>query len=219
MRIGNVVCSTTNVKAVATAGTLYFSIISAECVTIKQTHLTKSMDIQYIIDRAKGIILNPVEEWKTIKVEQKTNMELLLQYALPLVVLSVITGFIGSWALSIAVYQLVGPLLGIVVAAYVVNELAGKFESTKNLNNAFKLVVYASTPSLLAEVIANLSFLLGWVSLFGLYSIYLFWVGIPTMMDTPLDKRLGYVLAAALVMIIIQIMIFTLVVPSTMWRM
>lgn len=177
------------------------------------------MDIQYIIDRAKGIILNPVEEWKTIKVEQKTNMELLLQYALPLVVLSVITGFIGSWALSIAVYQLVGPLLGIVVAAYVVNELAGKFESTKNLNNAFKLVVYASTPSLLAEVIANLSFLLGWVSLFGLYSIYLFWVGIPTMMDTPLDKRLGYVLAAALVMIIIQIMIFTLVVPSTMWRM
>lgn len=175
------------------------------------------MDIQYIIDRAKGIILNPKKEWQSIKGEQKSNKELLLYYALPLIVLAVLTGFIGSWSLSIAVYQLISPLLGIIVASYVINELAEKFNSTKKLNNAFKLVVYAATPSLLAAIIANLSFLLSWVSLFGLYSIYLFWIGIPQMMDTPHDKRLGYVLAAALVIIIIQIILFTFIGPSTMW--
>ena len=70
--------------------------------------------------------------------------------------------------------------------------------------------MYAATPSLLATIIANLSFLLGWVSLFALYSIYLFWVGIVLMMDTPRDKRLGYVIAVALIMIIIQIVLFLL---------
>lgn len=175
------------------------------------------MDIQYIIDRAKGIMLDTEDEWWRIKEEPKSNTELLLYYALPLVVLAVLTGFIGSWSLPIAIYQLVGPLLGIVVAAYVINELAEKFDSTKNLNNAFKLIVYAATPSLLAAIVANASFLLSWVSLFGLYSIYLFWVGISPMMDTPHDKRLGYVIASALVIIIIQIIIFTVIGPSTMW--
>ncbi|WP_372638817.1 Yip1 family protein [Fodinibius sp.] len=175
------------------------------------------MDIQYIIDRAQGIILNPKEEWRRIKEEPKSNAELLLHYVLPLVVLAVFTGFIGSWSLTIAVFQFISPFIGIVIAAYVINELAEKFNSTKNLNNAFKLVVYAATPSLLAAIVANLSFLLGWVSLFGLYGIYLFWVGIIPMMNTPQDKRLGYVLASALVIVIIQIVLFTLIGPSTMW--
>lgn len=176
------------------------------------------MDIQYIIDRAQGIILNPKEEWRRIKEEPKSNAELLLYYVLPLVVMAVFTGFIGSWSLTIAVFRLISPFIGIVIAAYVINELAEKFNSTKNLNNAFKLVVYAATPSLLAAIVANLSFLLGWVSLFGLYGIYLFWVGIVPMMDTPEDKRLGYVLASALVIVIIQIVLFTLIGPSMMWR-
>lgn len=176
------------------------------------------MDIQYIIDRAQGIILNPKEEWRKIKEEPASNADLLLYYVLPLVVMAVFTGFIGSWSLTIAVFQLISPFIGIVIAAYVINELAEKFNSTKSLNNAFKLVVYAATPSLLAAIVANLSFLLGWVSLFGLYGIYLFWVGISPMMDTPQDKRLGYVLASALVIVIIQIVLFTLIGPSMMWR-
>ncbi|MCW9708504.1 Yip1 family protein [Fodinibius salsisoli] len=171
------------------------------------------MDIQYIIDRAKGIIVSPKDEWQAIKGESKSNKELIVFYALPLVVLATLAGLIGHWSLNIAVYQLVMPLLGIVVAAYVANELAEKFNSTKNLNNAFKLVVYAATPSFLASVIANLSFLLSWVSLFGLYSIYLFWVGIPVMMETPDDKRLAYVIVCALVVIVVQLIVSALFAP------
>lgn len=172
------------------------------------------MDIQYIIDRAKGIILNPGDEWKEIKVESRSNKELVLFYALPLVVLGVLAGFIGSGSLHVAVYQLVMPLVGIAIAAYVVNGLAEKFSSTKNLNNAFKLVTYAATPTLVAAIIANLSLLLSWVSLFGLYGIYLFWIGITEMMDTPEDKRLGYVVVAALIIIVIQLILIILTGPQ-----
>jgi hypothetical protein len=168
------------------------------------------MDIQNIIDRAKGIIVRPIEEWGVIKAESRSNKDLILFYALPLVLLAVLVGLISHWSLNTAVYQLVMPLAGIVITAYVINELAEKFNSTKNLNNAFKLVVYAATPSLLAEIVANLSSLLSWVSLFGLYSIYLFWVGLPVMMDTPDDKRLVYVVVTALVVIVINMVMAAL---------
>jgi predicted PurR-regulated permease PerM len=130
------------------------------------------------------------------------------------VVLSVITGLVGTWSVRWAIYQLVMPLVSIVIASYVVNELAEKFNSVKNLNNAFKLVVFASTPSLLAAIIANLSLLLSWVGLFGLYSIYLFWIGISEMMETPDDKRLTYVLVAALVLIVIQFLLSLFIAPQ-----
>lgn len=172
------------------------------------------MDFQYIIDRSKGIILEPKKEWEQIKGEQRSEWDLILFYALPLVALSVITGLIGTWSVRWAIYQLIMPIVSIVIASYVVNELAEKFNSAKNLNNAFKLVVYASTPSLLAAIIANLSLLLSWVGLFGLYSIYLFWIGISEMMETPDDKRLTYVLISALVLIVIQFLLSLFIAPQ-----
>ncbi|SMO37528.1 Yip1 family protein [Fodinibius sediminis] len=175
------------------------------------------MNIDDIAGRAKGIILEPGKEWPRIKKEQKSNMDLLLHYALPMIVLAALTSFIGSWSLHLVVYQLAMPLVSLVVSSYVINMLAGKFESTENLNNAFKLVVYAATPSLLASIVANLSFLLGWVGLFGLYSIYLFWIGIPVMMDTPESRRLGYVLLSALVIMVVQMVIMAVMAPSWGW--
>lgn len=172
------------------------------------------MDIQYIIDRVKGIILNPTHEWREVEAESKSNKELLLFYALPLVVLGVIAGLIGWGSLHMAVYQLAMPLAGIVIAAYVVNALAENFDSTKNLNNAFKLVTYAATPSMVAAIIANLSPFLSWVSLFGLYSIYLFWIGIPKLMDTPENKRLMYVIVAGLIIVVIQVIISAVIGPD-----
>lgn len=174
------------------------------------------MDIQYIVDRAKGIILTPKEEWGLIKTENKSNQNLVLFYALPLILLAVLASLIGGWSLHGAVYQLVMPLAGIIISAYVINELAEKFNAVKNLNNAFKLVVYAATPSFLAAIVANLSFLLSWVSLFGLYSIYLFWVGVSPMMEVPDDKRLVYVIVSALVVILIQIIVGALVGAPTL---
>lgn len=165
------------------------------------------MDIQYIVDRAKGMIVNPKKEWGLVKAESKSNKELVLFYALPFILLAVLANLIGGWTLYVAVYQLVMPLAGIIVSAYVINELAEKFNAVKNLNNAFKLVVYAATPSFLAAIIANLSFLLSWVSLFGLYSIYLFWVGVSPMMEVPNDKQLAYVIVSALVVIVIQLIL------------
>lgn len=176
------------------------------------------MNVQATVDRIKAILLNPKSEWVAIKSEEKTNKELLLYYALPLAVLAAAAALIRylssaagfGYGMRMVIYQVAMPLVAIVIASYVLNELAEKFNSRKNLNNAFKLVTYSYTPGLLAAVIANLSWTLGWVSLFGLYGIYLFWIGLTEMMETPDDKKVLYVLTAALIIFVINIVITAL---------
>ncbi len=177
------------------------------------------MNLQATVDRIKAILLNPKTEWVAIKSEEKTNKELLLYYALPLAVLAAVTAFIQylsysavgfGYGMRMMIYQVAMPLVAIVIASYVLNELAEKFNSRKNLNNAFKLVTYSYTPGLLAAIIANLSWTLSWVGLFGLYGIYLFWIGLTEMMETPDDKKVLYVLTAALIIFVINIVITAL---------
>lgn len=176
------------------------------------------MNVQTTIARIKAILLNPKTEWNVIKEEEKSNKELLLYFALPLAVLGGVASliqYLGSavgigYGLRLVIVQIALPLVAIVIAAYVINELADKFKSEKDLNNAFKLVTYSYTPALVAAVIANLSWTLGWVGLFGLYGIYLFWIGLPKLMNTPEEKKGTYVLAAALIIVVINIVIATI---------
>lgn len=174
------------------------------------------MDLQYIISRVKGILLNPKEEWAKIKVERRSNKELILNYVLPFAGLAAAISLIFIWwgtyvgfgiSLRYAIMQLVSPIVAIAVAAVVMNELAETFDSTKDLNRAFKLVTYSYTPVLLINVIVSFSLALGWLGIFGLYGAYLLWVGLPIIMDTPEDKRLVYIIATLVIVLVIQLII------------
>ena len=174
------------------------------------------MDVQSIADRVKGILLKPEEEWPKIGAEQRSNKDLILYYVLPFAAVAALISLIILWsstylgfgvALRFAVLKLVTPIITVVVAAVVINELAETFDSIKNLNNAFKLVVYSYTPALLAAIIASLSWTLGWVMLLGLYGVYLLWIGLPVMMKTPEDKRLVYIIAAVVLVLLVNVIV------------
>ena len=68
-------------------------------------------------------------------------------------------------------------------------------------------MVYSYTPVLLVNVITSLSWALGFLGLLGLYGVYLLWVGLPVMMKTPEDKRLVYIVAAVVVIILVNVII------------
>jgi hypothetical protein len=89
------------------------------------------------------------------------------------------------------------------VATYVIDALAPSFSSEKNLNKSAQLVAYASTPSWVAALLMVLPSL-GILGLFGLYGIYLFYIGLPVLKKTPDDKRVGYMVIAALVIIVVS---------------
>ncbi len=163
-----------------------------------------------LIERAKNILLQPKQEWPVIEAEAVTTEGLYKGYIAPLAAIPAIAAFIGlslvginlpfsgetfrisiGSGLAYAVINFLLTLGAVYVLAMVVNALAPNFGGQKNMQQALKLVAYSSTASWLAGIFAifpPISFL----ALLGLYSLYLFYLGLPVMMKCPADKALGY---------------------------
>ena len=173
-----------------------------------------------IIDRVKGIILNPKKEWDTIQQEQQSNMDVLIKFLIPLVLIPVICSFIGygligrkyafighvgsvSLGIRYAVMMVLNMLIGIYLTAFVIDLLANSFGATKNFNNALRLVAYSYTPAMVAGIFyifPSLSVLVMLASLYGLYIMYL---GIKPMMKAPDDKVTVYFIISIVVLIVV----------------
>ncbi|MDA8110734.1 MAG: YIP1 family protein [Betaproteobacteria bacterium] len=94
------------------------------------------------------------------------------------------------------------------MVAIIADALAPRFEGQKSIVQALKLTAYAMTASWVAAIFVIVP-LLGWiVSLLGmLYSLYLFYLGVPTLMKVPARKALGYTAVVVLVAIVISLVI------------
>lgn len=172
-----------------------------------------------LVDRVKNIILKPQAEWDKIASEEADVGKLYTGYALPLILLSAICGFIGSTiigtayfklplitGLVAAVLQVVAGLIGLFVMAFVTNALAPNFGSQQDQGQAHKLAVYSMTAAYLAGVFAILPPLAA-LGIVGLYSFALLYIGLPRLMKTPEDKRTGYFVTIIVVCIVLGIVI------------
>jgi hypothetical protein len=177
-----------------------------------------------IVQRVKDIILKPKETWTEIKAEQTSIKELYLSYVLILAAIPPVASFIGmsllgfsafsfsyriplGWGISHAVVSYILSLVGLYVVALIIDALAPSFGSQKNQINAMKVAVFSWTPSWVAGILMIIPFLSPLAMLLSLYSLYLFYVGLPILMETPKDKTLGYFIVTILVSIVVFILI------------
>ncbi len=177
-----------------------------------------------LVERAKGIILRPSETWADIKAEHLTIGELYKSYGVILAAVPAIAHFIGSSmigysfmgthfrmgfgsALGSAIVSYVLSLVGLYIVALIADALAPTFGSARNITNAFKAVMFSMTPSWVAGVLYIFPPLSILVFIAGLYGIYLFYLGLPLLMDTPKEKALGYVIVVIVVTIVIFVII------------
>lgn len=177
-----------------------------------------------IVERAKKIITNPKEAWAEIKAEQTTVQNIYLSYAVILAAIPAIAQFIGnalvgtsvlgvhfrwsiSTALGYAIFWYVLGLAGLALTAFIADSLAPSFGSQKNFVNAFKAVVYSMTPAWVAGILYIIPFLGILVLLAGLYGLYLLFIGLPELMDTPKEKAIGYVIVVIVINIIVYFVV------------
>lgn len=176
-----------------------------------------------LIERAKGILLKPNEEWPGIEAEPATIGDVLVRYVLPLAAIGPVASFIGGQvfgygalgfsyrpsllsSLSLAISTYILTVIGIVVLAFIAEFLAPKFDGGANRLNAVKLVGYSYTASMLSGVfglIPSLSFL----GILGLYSFYLFYTGVGPLMKVPQDKALAYTAVTVVCAVVIFIVV------------
>jgi hypothetical protein len=176
-----------------------------------------------LIDRVKNILLTPQAEWEKIDAEPADVNKIYTGYVLPLVVLSAVCTFIGLSVFGASVFgvtyrvpmvtglvnavlQVGLGLASVFLLAFITNALAPTFGSQQNMGQAHKLAAYGSTAGFLAGVFTIIP-ALAILSIVGLYSLYLLYVGLPKMMKTPDDKRIGYFVVIILVAIVCQLVI------------
>ena len=175
-----------------------------------------------LVTRVKNIIVDPVSEWRVIESEPDTPGGILKNYVMILAAIPAVCGFIGTSIIGVgpirtgivsglimAVIGYVLTLIGVYIVALVVDILAPKFGGRKNFNSAFKVAAYAPTAAWVASAFTAIP-ILSIFTVLGLYSFYLFYLGLPALMKAPQDKAVGYVLAVIVCVIILWVLILAI---------
>jgi hypothetical protein len=178
-----------------------------------------------LMDRVKGILLTPKQEWPVINGEQASVGGLYTGYIIPLAAIGPIAmvigwsvfgmsvPFVGSIKLPIgyavrnAVITYVAGLVGVYVLALIIDALAPTFGGQKNQVQALKAAAYSYTAAWVAGIFMVFP-VLGIITLLvSLYSLYLLYLGLPIVMKAPQDKAVGYTVVVVLVAIVLWIVI------------
>ncbi len=179
---------------------------------------------QKLVDRVRAILMRPKEEWLVIDREQTTIAILYRTYVVPLAAIGPVANAIGGalfgtnlpgvGAVRVPVVNaVVGALVafalalvGVYVVAQVIDNLAPRFSGTRNLTQAFKVAAYSSTAQWVAGIFALIP-ALSPLSIVGLYSLYLLYLGLPVLMKVPQEKATSYTIAVVVVALLVFIVI------------
>jgi hypothetical protein len=179
-----------------------------------------------LVERVKRILLSPQTEWEVIAEEPTTTAELYTKYICPLAAIGPVALLIGysffgislpgpnyrvpiGAGLTSAIVSYVLALVGTYVLALIIDALAPTFNGQRNQIQALKVAAYSSTAYWLAGIFSLLPAL--WIlSLLGLYSVYLLYLGLPVLMKAPRDRALVYTGVVIIAAIVLGIVISTL---------
>jgi Yip1 domain len=177
-----------------------------------------------LVDRVKNILLNPRQEWEVIDGEAATVASLYTGYIIPLAAITPICQaigysvfgirlpFVGTWrtpigsAITSAIVTYVLTLVGVYVLHLIIDNLAPTFGGTRNAVQALKVAAYSYTAAWVAGIFALIPGL-RFLTILGLYSLYLLYLGLPVLMKSPKEKALSYTAVVIIVGIIISVVI------------
>lgn len=177
-----------------------------------------------LVDRAKNMIVSPKTEWTRIDTEPATVGGIYTSYVMILAAIPPVALALGLFLFvprGVSAYGIVfgltttsiivGALLqyglalaSVYIIGLIIDALAPTFGSTKDPLKAFKVAAYYPTALWIASIllivpgIGILAMLVG-----GVYSLYLLYLGLPTLMKTPPDKVVGYFVVTLIVAIVV----------------
>lgn len=160
------------------------------------------------LSRLLGLLFRPGATWVLIAEAPVEPRPLILRYAAPLAALQAVCEVVGVLVFGFNIANIgvhmsvVGLILGaaanlvltiaaVVILAVVIDRLAPMFGGVRDRRAAVNLVAYAATASWvggLSGIYPSLAIPVGILA--GLYSLYALYLGLPTLMRVPTDRRL-----------------------------
>lgn len=177
-----------------------------------------------LLSRLKGIVLSPKTEWTVIALEPTTVPQLYVGYVVPLALLAALMGFLRMSVLGVnlgvgtsfrmpiaggltyTLTMFVSALFGVFVVGLIIGVLAPTFAGTRDQRQALKVAAYGLTPAILSSVLALSPILATLLQLLaGLYGIYVLYLGLPVLMQSPKEKAFGYTASVVICTILVGI--------------
>jgi hypothetical protein len=173
----------------------------------------ESFDPQFLMIRAKSALTEPLVLLEKVKGESASPQGIYISYLMPLMAIPAICSFVGftfigqnlpfigtyRWpffsGLVHSVLNFCGMLIVVAITALIAEKLAPKFKAQTDFISTLKLFAIVWTPACLGGIFSLIP-ALGFIGLFfGIYSLYLFFKGIPVTVSVAEDSKLAYSLA------------------------
>lgn len=172
------------------------------------------MDLRFFYHRTRYFIISPVMAWEVVHRENRPIKFVRGSYFLPLIILVSVSSFFGSlffinntlepmYSVLVAINTFLFLFLGVYASAYTVTEITKALDLGRDFVVSFKLVAYSLAPLFLSLTISRLFESMLFINILSLYGLYIFWIGMETMINPPEHKKLPMVIATVISMIII----------------
>lgn len=190
-----------------------------------------------LVQRVQDILLKPQETWPKLAAEESSTTAIYQDWLIPLAAIGPLAMFVSHSLIGGSIFGFgyrvpivagliqsllqYGVFLAMVyVVSLLVDKLAPTFGGTSNPQAALKLVAYGSTASMVGGAAHLLP--VGLASLLllaaGLYSIYLFYIGLPVLMRNPPEKSPAYTAVVAVACIVAGAIVGSIGAASQMGR-
>jgi hypothetical protein len=186
-----------------------------------QTDSKTSFDISSTFSNAIALVRAPVAFMNASNRDGDLSLQtLMINYVAVLAAIPFIATLLGDlwWhyyagvysfpsLVASAIFDYIGSFIGVFVVGIVIWKLAPYFSTTTTQVRATRLAAYIFTPAFLIgilDIIPPIAFLTVLGVLYGLYILYL---GVPILMNTPKDKVLTYVIGVIVATIVVYIII------------
>lgn len=180
-----------------------------------------------IIARVKEILFTPKQTWPVIETEETSTAALYTQYIMILAAIQAVAGFIGMSLFGVSGFGvtvrvplmtgLIQMVLGyglalamVYVVALIADALAPSFGGQKKPMNALKLVAYSGTAAMVGGIFALIPALGVLTLIAALYSLYLLYLGVPTLMKVPQEKAVPYTVVLVVCAIVVGVIAGTI---------
>ncbi|MEA1887713.1 MAG: YIP1 family protein [Bacteroidota bacterium] len=171
------------------------------------------IDLRMLSDRARYIIIHPVNAWETIRDESRSVRTVQSSFLIPLLLLISLSAFAGSliynptglsilFPIILALKQFISFYLTVLLSSWVLNEFSLVFIQSKDYSFNFKLVTYSLTPLFVTVFITRLLPDLALINILSLYGAYILYCGLKTIQNITGQSLLRYFIVALLTIIV-----------------
>ena len=160
-----------------------------------------------LVDRIKGILMEPRNEWIKIAAEPATVQSLYTGWIMILAAVAPVAVLLSAHSVQFAIAQYVLSLIITFVLALIVDALAPTFGGTKDFVASLKLTAYSYTAAWLAGIFVLLGMLGSLLSLVAtVYAFYTFYLGAPVLKKATPEKAVQFTLLIVLCGIVLGLL-------------